>query len=137
MATHVTATIHVSSATGRAYLKAAAKTAKPSKYRAVKTVVGGIRFASKREARRYNELLVLARTGHIKQLRLQPAFELSAGGTVLGHYLADFEYLAPVKDAPVNLWVKVYEDAKGFRTPLFRWKKKHVEAQYGITIREV
>jgi hypothetical protein len=26
---------------------------------------------------------------------------------------------------------------KGFKTPLYRWKKKHVEAQYGITIREV
>lgn len=31
----------------------------------------------------------------------------------------------------------VVEDVKGFKTPLYKWKKKHVEAQYGITIREI
>jgi hypothetical protein len=31
----------------------------------------------------------------------------------------------------------VVEDVKGMRTPMYRWKKKHVEAQYGITITEV
>ena len=28
------------------------------------------------------------------------------------------------------------EDVKGFKTPLYRWKKKHVAAQYGIDILE-
>ena len=29
------------------------------------------------------------------------------------------------------------EDVKGFKTPLYRWKKKHVEAQYKITVVEI
>jgi hypothetical protein len=31
----------------------------------------------------------------------------------------------------------VVEDVKGFKTELYRWKKKHVEAQYGIEIVEI
>lgn len=31
----------------------------------------------------------------------------------------------------------VIEDVKGVKTALYLWKKKHVEAQYGITITEV
>ena len=37
----------------------------------------------------------------------------------------------------VVCWRRVVEDVKGFKTPLYRWKKKHVEAQYGITVTEV
>jgi hypothetical protein len=31
----------------------------------------------------------------------------------------------------------VVEDVKGFRTPLYRLKKKLIEAQYGIAIIEI
>jgi hypothetical protein len=49
---------------------------------------------------------------------------------LVGHYLVDFVYTSGANGI-------VYEDAKGYRTDLYRWKKKHVEAQEGIIIREV
>ena len=49
-------------------------------------------------------------------------------GITIGHYVADFEYLEGD--------VRIVEDVKGMKTPLYRWKKKHFEAQYGLKIRE-
>ena len=105
--------------------------ARTHKYRAVRTVVDGRTFASKREARRYGELRLMERAGNIGQLELQPVYVLHApGGQVIGKYVADFRYVDAGGDETV-------EDAKGVRTPLYRWKKKHAEAEYGITIFEV
>lgn len=107
-----------------------------SKYRAQPTVVDGIRFHSAKESRRYAELKLLEKAGEIQYLGLQPVFTLFAPGreagtsVELGRYIADFSYLT--KEG-----VEIVEDVKGVRTPLYRWKKKHVEAQYGITIREI
>jgi hypothetical protein len=48
----------------------------PNKYRNIKTIVDGITFASKKEAKRYSELKLLERAGMITDLELQPAFNL-------------------------------------------------------------
>ena len=106
------------------------------KYGAVPTEVDGIRFASKAEARRYGELKLLEKAGKISDLELQPRFELSVRRTLcapvkLGHYVADFRYF----DREAGQYVT--EDVKGLKTPMYRWKKRHVEAQYGIAITEV
>lgn len=117
-----------------------------SKYKAKPTVVDGIRFHSQKEARRYAELKLLERAGEIHLLELQPRYELrvplpsghpKAGQAFkcVGAYIADFQY-ATHPDYPAR-GKCVVEDVKGFKTPLYRWKKKHVEAQYGIEIREV
>jgi hypothetical protein len=106
-----------------------------SKYGAVKVTVDGITFDSKREAQRYHELKLMEKAGQIMNLRLQPEFALRAwqngNSPIVGTYIADFSYL----DILTNN--RIVEDVKGFKTPLYRWKKKHVEAQYGIQIREV
>lgn len=107
-----------------------------SKYRAVITEVDGMKFASKKEAKRYTELRLLEKAGQIEQLQLQVPFPLHAPNKnrdLLGKYVADFVYTELTGQDRI---VRV-EDAKGFKTPLYRWKKKHVEAQYGIQIREV
>jgi hypothetical protein len=110
---------------------------RPHKYKAVATEVDGIRFASKSEARRYQELRLLEKAGEIYALRLQPVFPLVAVAEQdgerkgVGQYRGDFCYCQKGSAA------LVVEDVKGFKTPLYRWKKKHVEAQYGIEIREV
>lgn len=117
------------------------------KYGAVATEVDGIRFASKKEAARYVELKMLEKAGEIDGLQLQPRFHLAVPNDhghyptqdasddvnkwCVGHYVADFAY----NDKRSHKWV--VEDVKGFKTPLYKWKKKHVEAQYGIEIREV
>ena len=112
-----------------------------SKYRAVPTVVDNIRFASKAEARRYGELKLLERAGKICDLALQPRFELCVSDPEgeeikIGTYIADFYYLTLDKYGD-NFSIEVVEDVKGFRTDLYKWKKKHFEVQYGIKITEV
>lgn len=109
------------------------------KYGAVRTVVDGISFQSKREAARYQELKLLEKAGEIHGLVLQPHYHLTAGlsGVSVGKYIADFEYCECRRGDKCARSRVVTEDAKGFKTPLYRWKRKHVEAQYGIEIREV
>lgn len=123
-----------------------------SKYGAKPTVVDNIRFASQKEARRYQELRLLERARKIKNVECQYVFTLEAPvnsvkgrlenaarrlqgkpsvNPRIGKYIADFAYY------DLETRMMVYEDVKGFRTPMYRWKKKHVEAQYGIEIREV
>lgn len=105
-----------------------------SKYAATPTLVDGIRFDSKKEARRYTDLRLMEMAGEIGQLERQPSFELHAVNpatgeiVTLGSYRADFRYR--------RLSGVVVEDVKGFKTPIYRWKKRHVEAQYGIQILE-
>lgn len=113
-------------------------TNRPHKYRAVPTMLDGIRFASKAEAARYAELRLLEKAGEIKELTLQPRYELLAWPshgertrTVVGHYVADFRY----RQGPRG--ILVIEDVKGMRTALYRWKKRHFEAQYGLSITEI
>ena len=103
----------------------------PLKFRNQPCEVEGIRFSSKREARRYCELIILQRAGKIRDLVLQPAFPLYVGADRLGEYRADFAYI----ECETNRFV--VEDAKGVRTPLYAWKVKHLKAQYGIDVVEV
>jgi hypothetical protein len=105
-----------------------------AKYRAEPTEVNGIRFASKKEAARYQALLIEQQAGQIRALELQPQFPLHVidpqGVKVcIGRYLGDFKY--------VREGQTVIEDAKGMRLPLYVWKRKHVESEYGIQIVEV
>lgn len=98
---------------------------KRSKYGAVRTEVDGIKFASKKEAKRYSELKLIR-----ADFRTQVKFPLFVKERHIGDYVADFVIGLPNGKTRV-------EDVKGFRTPLYRWKKKHFEAQYGIDIREI
>lgn len=106
-----------------------------SKYAAERTEVDGFTFDSKREARYYGHLLLLAKLGEIDNLELQPSFPLwviTAAGerVVVGVYRADFRY----RELATNTWPVV--DAKGVRTPVYRLKKRIVEALYGFRIIE-
>ena len=100
------------------------------KYGNKKTVVGGISFDSKAEARRYQDLKWLERAGEIKGLKLQPEYELIPPFRKAGHsyrhtvYRADFEYY-DVKKGRV-----IVEDTKGFKTDVYRLKKKLFEYKY-------
>ena len=103
------------------------------KYRAVPTVAHGIAFDSKAEAARYGQLLLLAKAGKIEDLRVHPRYELIAASTTrplrtVGFYEADFSYYDTERRV---------EDVKGFDTPLSKWKRRHVKAQYGIDVQIV
>lgn len=102
---------------------------KPHKYHAEPTEVDGHLFPSKREAERYLELRQLERAGLISELRLQVSFPLRVGEIVIGAYCADFVYTDTDSGGPV------VEECKGFPTPLWKWKRRHAEAQFGFAIR--
>lgn len=101
-----------------------------SKYNAQKETVDGITFASKKEARRYRQLLLMERANAIQDLKLQITFPLvkkSAYGREI-KYIADFVYYENGK--------LVVEDTKGYRTDVYKLKKRLMAELYGIEIRE-
>lgn len=108
-----------------------------SKYNSKKTVVDGQKFDSKKEARRYQELLLLEKAGEIKNLSRQVKFVLipsqrDENGKVVERecsYKADFTYEEGIKT--------VVEDVKGYRTKEYIIKRKLMLYQFGIRIREV
>ena len=106
------------------------KKKKKSKYKAVKTEINGIKFDSKKEARRYKELKILEKADEIKSLELQPRFLLQEkfkynGKTIRKiEYIADFRYI----DEKGNT---VVEDVKGMKTEVYKIKKKIFLKIYG------
>ena len=107
-----------------------------SKYRNIKTEVDGIVFDSKAEARRYAELNLLEKNNKISDLRLQPEFDCVVNGQKICTYKADFEYWIRDKEfSPDDKYI--VEDVKGFKTQVYKLKKKLVEALHGVEIREV
>ena len=121
-----------------------------NKYKAIKTCVNGIEFDSRKEARRYQELLLLERAGVILNLRRQVKYELipaqyetverygkkgqrlKDGQKLLEKecsYIADFVYEENGKT--------VVEDTKGIKTKDYIIKRKLMLHKYGIKIKEV
>lgn len=109
---------------------------KRSKYGAIRTVVNGITFASKLEAKRYSELRALEATGGITNLELQPVYKLTINGFDCGKFIGDFRYFKRPNNTERGEYI--VEDCKGFRTPVYRLKKKITEALYpGVVIVEI
>jgi len=108
-----------------------------SKYKAVRTVVDGITFASKKEAARYQELKLLERAGEIRDLRLQVPYEIipKCGNNRAVKYVADFIYKKHY-DGITDTFETV-EDCKGMKTQVYIIKKKLMLWRYGIEIKEV
>ena len=100
------------------------------KYNAKKTEVDGRVFDSRAEARRYSELCLLGKAGEIQDIECQPKFDIKVNSQHICNYIADFRYLNKFGEPMV-------EDVKGVKTPVYRLKKKLVEALYNITITEI
>ena len=99
------------------------------KYHNRPTTADGYTFDSKLEAKRYGELKLLLLAGAIHDLKIHLRWHLHVNHIEIGYYEADFTYQEGNQT--------VIEDTKGFKTPLYRWKKKHLLAEYGIEIREI
>lgn len=100
---------------------------KRAKYGNVRTVVGGLSFASKREANRFAELKLMERAGLVRDLQVQHRFKLEVNGQLICSYVADFTYRDP-SDRLVT------EDAKGVETDIFKLKRKLMRAVLGIDV---
>ena len=103
------------------------------KYHNKKTVIDGIKFDSKLEAERYAQLKMIERAGVIRDLELQPEYELIPSFRKNGKtwrrtvYKADFRYILAEDDS------YIIEDVKGSTaviTDVFRLKQKLFEYKY-------
>lgn len=99
----------------------------------VRVEVDGIKFASKREAKRYQALKLLERGGRVRNLRLQVTYRLEVNGVLICRYRADFVYEELVEG---GRWAEVVDDSKGYPNEVYPLKKKLMLACYGIAIRE-
>lgn len=105
-------------------------------------------FDSKKEARRYDELIAMLRAGEIRELKLQPQFTIQEAYTTPEgrrvraiRYQADFSYERPTAPDCTGTvhWLPVVEDVKSraTRTRVYEIKKKLLQEKFGIEIREV
>ena len=123
-----------------------------SKYHSKKVTIGDEVFDSKKEAKRYQELLLLERAGEISNLQRQvkyvlipaqkePSNKVYTRGKNKGYckpgkvlerecsYVADFVYTEDGKT--------IVEDTKGFRTKEYIIKRKLMLYMHGIRIKEI
>lgn len=123
-----------------------------TKYNAQKVVYDGITFDSKREAKRYQVLKFLERSGEISNLRLQVEYELIPNQYKTeerygknGRRLKDKQVLLERKCCYIADFVytdnrtgkTVVEDCKGMRVEPYQVKKKLMLWVHGIIIKEV
>ena len=113
-------------------------TPKKSKYINEKVTLDGIEFDSILEKNRYLELKLLEKAKEIKDIRTQVAFELQPSykknnKTIKSiNYIADFVYYDLKKNKTI------IEDTKGFRTEIYKLKKKMFEYKYpDLEIKEI
>jgi hypothetical protein len=99
------------------------------------TIVGKYRFASKKEAERYKQLVALEKTKTIRDLKVHPIYKLEVEGVLICRYIADFEYYDYERDGII------VEDVKGRRDGLpysmFLLKAKLMYALLGIKVQEI
>lgn len=93
-----------------------------------KKVVNGLLFDSTREARRYQDLALMQQAGQITGLRRQVSFPILINGVKVCEWRADFVYLEAGRE--------VVEDSKGWKTDIYKLKKKLVEASFSFKILE-
>lgn len=111
-----------------------------SKYGSVKVKADGYTFDSRREYKRYRELLLLQAAGEISNLEVHPHFPWILNGKPIGlkdrigrlrpmSYTADFRY------QDVRTGDAVIEDTKGFDAIHHRIKRAVTQALYDVEIK--
>lgn len=119
-----------------------------------------IHFDSKKESKRYEELMLLLKAGKIRNLKLQPQFTLQEAYTTpegervrAVRYVADFSYERLTADLETAtrddtkmyweeiplVWKPVIEDvkSKATKTKTYAIKKKLLQEKFNIKVQEV
>ena len=94
---------------------------------------------SKKEAKRFEELKILKKAGLIKELELQKKFELQPKYiNNKGEHIRAITYKADFFYYDNYLERYIVEDTKGFKTDVYKLKKKLLEYKYpNLTIEEI
>lgn len=100
-----------------------------SKYGNQKTVVDGIEFDSKKEAEYYCQLKLLKKAGEIKDIGLQPRFELQPAFEKNGVKYRPITYIADFVITNNDGTTEIV-DVKGAETQVFKIKQKLFEYMY-------
>ena len=97
-----------------------------NKYNNKKTIINGITFDSKKEAERYQALKMLENANIIRNLSRQVPFELipKQSSERAVKYVADFVYVE------VATGKIIVEDVKGYRTDVYKIKRKLFKLKY-------
>ena len=104
-----------------------------SKYHNKKVVIDGIKFDSKKESLRYQQLKLLEQEGLIKNLELQKEFPLQPSFKKNGKTYRKISYIADFYYYDNHLKHYVVEDvkaSKSFQTDVYKMKKKMFEYKY-------
>ncbi len=101
-----------------------------SKYHSRKTIIDNITFDSKKEAERYLFLKAQLKKGKIRDLKLQPRFELLPSFQKNGKKYRKCEYIADFSYFDVEQGEIIVEDVKGLKTEIYKLKKKMFEYKY-------
>lgn len=101
-----------------------------SKYHSRKVIIDGHIFDSQKEGNRYVELKLLEKAKLIKDLQLQVPFVILDGYKKNGKIVRAITYVADFVYFDNFLNKTIVEDTKGFRTEVYRIKKKMFEARY-------
>lgn len=96
--------------------------------------IDGVVFDSKGESIRYTQLRLLQRAGKIRDLELQPSWDVMINGQRLCRYTCDFSYYCNERQTPVLEEVKSGGTAKDAS---YRLRRKAAELTFGIRITEV
>lgn len=111
-----------------------------NKFGAKKTVVDGILFDSKSEAKYFRELVLLKHGGIVTEIELQPAFVIvdAYRHPVTRKIVRCSKYVADFRVTYASGHVEVVDvKTKATRTSTYLLKKKLFESRYGIGIVEI
>ena len=101
-----------------------------NKYHAKKEVVDGITFDSRKEASRYRQLKLMERAKEIQDLKVHQKYPLipkdEMGPEI--RYVADFTYYENGH--------LVVEDVKGYKTQVYKLKRRLMFKEHNIKIKE-
>lgn len=97
-----------------------------NKYNNKKVTIDGIKFDSKKEAKRYQELKLLENANQIRNLSRQVPFELipKQKDERAVRYIADFVYTDTMTEKVI------VEDVKGYKTDVYKLKRKLFKYRY-------
>lgn len=101
-----------------------------------KTVVDGIKFDSRAEAKYYEQLKWLKKAKQIKDFKLQPIFLLQEAFKKNGNTIRKIEYKADFEIHNLDGSVEII-DVKGVETEAFKIKKKLFEKRYPYSLKLV
>ena len=101
-----------------------------NKYSNKKVILDNIKFDSKAERDRYSLLKLFEKQGLIKELELQKEFELQPSFKKNGKMYRKITYKADFYYFDNHLGKYIVEDVKGFKTDVYKLKKKMFEYTY-------